>query len=271
MQKINIKKYEGKISKRRLEHIASMPDTIDLSNRIEKEVVNNDFFKKSIIIMVIIFLCALFFSFLGTINTTNANDNVTERINDFWEKYEYFQLLATCYLTQKKRLIEWLEVVDWYCEKNYEKFRTKNKSDREVVDFIAWWEWAFQHKAFCDDYYKTNGKLIRKNPKNCKRFSIWYGTKSFHWETITYEEWKDRMLSYISNMQKVPKCWNKNQKIAILDYQYQFWKYSANINTYIDRCDYGSVKMILYPYGKNYLWGIKDRRIRGYNKFLNKI
>jgi len=77
------------------------------------------------------------------------------------------------------------------------------------------------------------------------------------------------MQAYLnSDYNKIPDCWTKNQKIAIADYQYQFWRYSHKINKYILRCSYKDVKHILYPYGKYTVW-VQKRRVRWYNLFNN--
>ena len=127
-----------------------------------------------------------------------------------------------------------------------QQFKTYN-----LYSFITEWEWTVQTKAFCDSYYKRNWKLIRHKPAQCKRWSIWHGTISYRGETITIAEADKRMKDYLSNKaNKIPSCWKENQKIAILDYQYQFWSSSQRINVYANRCDYASVKSILYPYWK---------------------
>lgn len=144
------------------------------------------------------------------------------------------------------------------------------QAEMSLFDFVIWGEWAFQYKAFCDDYYKIDWKLIRKKWKACGRWSIWYGTLSFWWEEITKEEGIRRSTKYLKNQEKdIPSCWTQREKVAIIDMQYQFWKYYLGLNKYVARCDYNSVKYILYPYGR-YLKGVTKRRVRGYNYFLSK-
>lgn len=77
------------------------------------------------------------------------------------------------------------------------------------------------------------------------------------------------MELYLSDKYKMVDkwCFSEKEKIAILDYQYQFWQFSQNINNYIARCDHNSIKQILYPYWKWYAWGVQKRRIRWYNYF----
>jgi len=144
------------------------------------------------------------------------------------------------------------------------------KKNVDLFSFIIWWEWSIQLKAFCDSYIKKNWHLYRKSWRSCTRWSIWYWTKSYWWEVITKSEAHKRMQEYLNNVYvKIPDCWTKNQKIAITDYQYQFWSYSHNINKYIKRCSYKDVKHILYPYWKWYSKWIKKRRVRWYNLFIN--
>lgn len=139
--------------------------------------------------------------------------------------------------------------------------------DQKAFDFIVWWEGNVQLKAFCDDYYKVDWKLIRKAWKDCWRWAIWYWTLSYRWEVITEEEAERRMKEYLGNIiEKIPSCWTENQRLAILDYQYQFGTYSKDINIYSARCSYKDVAYILYPYNRYLSW-VEKRRIRWYNKF----
>ena len=146
--------------------------------------------------------------------------------------------------------------------------KAQANNEMSLFDFVIGWEWSFQAKAFCDDYYKRNWKLIRKKWKDCGRWSIWYGTISYWGEVITLEEGKARMVRYLENVyNKIPNCWTERQKIAISDMTYQFWGAYMKLNTYVQRCDYNSVKYVLYPYNR-YLTGVQKRRVRGYNYFL---
>lgn len=144
----------------------------------------------------------------------------------------------------------------------------KKESNTDLFSFIIWWEWSIQLKAFCDSYTKKNWHLYRKKWKACTRWSIWYWTKSYWWEKITKSEWHKRMVTYLNNVEsKIPSCWTSNQKIAIVDYQYQFWSSSKNIHKYVKRCSYKDVKYILYPYNRYTKW-IQKRRVRWYNLFI---
>lgn len=102
----------------------------------------------------------------------------------------------------------------------------------KLQKFVAKWEWEFQYDAFCDDYYKTKTKLIRKVWKDCQRWNIWYWTKSYWGEEISLEEWikrRNKDLVYRNSLIK-STCLNENQRIAVVDFLYQH-----GVNSWIRR------------------------------------
>ena len=152
---------------------------------------------------------------------------------------------------------------------------TVNNFNSKLFNFIIWWEWAVQLKSFCDSYYYRWGKMYRQAEHRCKRFSIWYWTISKRWEVITKEEAHKRMEIYLKVVtDKIPDCWNDNQKIAIADMQYQFWTYYQKINFKVKTCDYKWVEYIMNPYYrsgyKKYTTGVHKRRLRWYNLFIKQ-
>lgn len=60
-------------------------------------------------------------------------------------------------------------------------------------------------------------------------------------------------------------CFNDNQKIALVSYMYNVWKYAMNINKHIKRCSYKDIKYIMsvYWYTSNWkkLQWLVNRRI----------
>lgn len=132
-------------------------------------------------------------------------------------------------------------------------FATQNTQEKKVVvksetnnfyeklyTFVREWEWSFQAQAFCDSYYSEEEKkkygitapwLIRKSPQHCTYWSIWFGTKSFQWEKITYEEAIKRKKEAINtrNNSITTNCISEKARIIAVDFIYQnSWK-SANI------------------------------------------
>lgn len=109
----------------------------------------------------------------------------------------------------------------------------------KLFTFVSEWEWAFQSKAFCDSYYRQNGRLIRETWKYCDRWSIWYGTLSYWGETITQEEWNKRRNDDITrrNWLITSNCLKENQRIATVDFMYQHWNNSSDIKYYANTCN----------------------------------
>jgi GH24 family phage-related lysozyme (muramidase) len=103
--------------------------------------------------------------------------------------------------------------------------------------FVKKWEWGFRSEAFCDDYYtesekekywiKARGK-IRKPPHLCWYWSIGFWTPSKQWEKITLEEWLKRKDEDLKSRDSLitSRCLTDNQRIAVVDFMYQHWKYS---------------------------------------------
>ena len=117
----------------------------------------------------------------------------------------------------------------------------------KLFEFVSEWEWSFQYKAFCDDYYSEEEKkkkwiiykwLIRKSPQDCEIWSIWFWTRSYQWEVITYEEWISRRNKDITarNNLITTSCLTENQRIATVDFMYQHWNNSW-VKTLANKCN----------------------------------
>lgn len=109
----------------------------------------------------------------------------------------------------------------------------------KLFAYIAMSEGSFQAEAFCDSYYKTATKLIRKSPDDCTRWSIGYGTISFRWEVITYEEGIKRKQEDIRARDALitSTCLTENQRIAVIDFMYQHWNYASNVKYNANSCN----------------------------------
>lgn len=136
-----------------------------------------------------------------------------------------------------------------------------------------------EKKAYCDTYKYVWKKYL----KNCKsvndRYSIWYGTISYKWETITDNEAKRRLYEHLNNniFPKIEtlKCYSDSEKVAIADFMYNSWPYTLDsrwmytFTYYVQECKKTAIKSFLDP--KNYVskW-LKKRREVQYNYFTNK-
>lgn len=109
------------------------------------------------------------------------------------------------------------------------------------------WEWEFQANAFCDSYYTeaekkkywiTHKWMIRKSPAHCTYWSIWYGTKSYQWEVITYDEAIRRKKADLRRRDKLitSKCLTDNQRIATVDFMYQHGVNSSKMTYKANNC-----------------------------------
>ncbi len=113
----------------------------------------------------------------------------------------------------------------------------------KLFEFISTWEWKFQPKAFCDSYYRKNGKLIRETWKYCDRWSIGFWTKSYWGEEITLEEWIKRRNEDIRHRNSLitSDCLTDNQRIATVDFMYQHWNNSSNVKNYANQCNTNAI------------------------------
>ena len=186
------------------------------------------------------------------------------------EHRETKQVFATQNTQEKK------EVVKSETNNFYEKLYT----------FVREWEWDFQAQAFCDSYYSKEEKkkygitatwLIRKSPAHCTYWSIWFGTKSFQWEKITYEEAINRKKEAINarNNSITTNCISEKARIIAVDFIYQnSWK-SANImRNYAISCREDLIIWYIensrdYYRDKQQWWMVKREQKR-INYFYNK-
>lgn len=122
----------------------------------------------------------------------------------------------------------------------------------KLYSFIKLWEGEFQSVAFCDSYYSNRQKIkywinspgkIRHPDHLCTRYSIWFWTKSFLWETITYEEWIKRKQEDVQHRDSMitSTCLTENQRIAVVDFFYQHWVNSSNVKYYANTCRVSSI------------------------------
>lgn len=105
-----------------------------------------------------------------------------------------------------------------------------NSYKEKLYNFVRQWEWAFQDKSFCDSYYKKQWALIRHPAHLCEKWTIGFWTNSYPWEVITYEEAVRRKKEAIDARDNriTTDCLTDNQRIAMVDFIYQYSSYYAN-------------------------------------------
>lgn len=110
--------------------------------------------------------------------------------------------------------------------------------EEKLYNFVMKGEWRFQANAFCDSYYNTESWMIRKSPEDCTYWSIWYGTKSFRWEKITYNEAIKRKKEDLARRSKLitSNCLTDNQKVVVIDFLYQHWVNSSKMKYKANNC-----------------------------------
>lgn len=249
--------------------------------------IDNDRGLKFMSLLILGFIGLFIYGTIGMTPTVNGDDLLWE----FEWKYEYHILAKRCYKEQIERLNKNLLVETDYCtiSKNLDKFR-KAKKQVEVlpikqqeqssyvdkaIEILTTFEW-FATKSYCDNLiYTDDGKYIKNCPTWKERYSIGYGTSSYPWEQITYNEWVARMRVQVLMMSKPLEdlsCFNDNQKGAILDFMYNSWAYTKHKVTgksfmyYVKSCDKAQIKWFLNP--KFYVSkGLKKRRSAEYKVF----
>ena len=142
--------------------------------------------------------------------------------------------------------------------------------DEQLINFVTKWEGNFQAKAFCDDYYKTTTKLIRKLPADCGKWTIWFWTNSYQGEVISYEEaikrrdeailWRKALIS--SN------CISDKARIIAIDFIYQYSsKYANQMKYYANTCQENKIVGYIVEHrdfyrGKEQSWLVKREQAR---------
>ena len=124
-------------------------------------------------------------------------------------------------------------------EKDHKQIYSEQEFNDKLINFVTKWEGAFQAKAFCDDYYKTETKLIRKSPSDCGKWTIGFWTNSFLGEHITYQEAitrRDRAI--ISRKEGIKStCLSDNARIIAIDFIYQYSsKYANKMRHFANTC-----------------------------------
>lgn len=157
-----------------------------------------------------------------------------------------------------------------------QKTTKKSNYNEKLFEFVKNWEWNFQSKAFCDSYYKTKKWLIRKSWKDCTKWSIWFWTNSYWWETITYDEAIKRKNEAIlaRNNLITSKCLTDNQKIVTVDFMYQYSsKYANQIRYYANTCKINNIYQYIVScrdyYKTKNQWGLVKREQKRINLFWN--
>ena len=154
--------------------------------------------------------------------------------------------------------------------------KTNEFSIENLYNFVRKWEGAFQAEAFCDSYYKTDTKLIRHPPHLCEKWTIWFWTNSYPWEVITYDEAIKRKQEAISwrNDKITSDCLSENQRIAIVDFTYQYSsKYVNQMRYYANNCQIWNAYQYIVAHrdfykGKKQWWLVKREQMR-INIFYN--
>lgn len=135
---------------------------------------------------------------------------------------------------------------------NMQEKDTKTVQDwkTDAMHFIADFEW-FRSCAYNDS----------------KQWSIGYGTRSHPWECITKEEAMQRKKTHLNPLYELvdKTCYTDNQKIALVSYMYNVWRYAMRIDSYIEKCDHKNIKFIMNTYG----WTIKGKWSNGLAKRRN--
>jgi len=134
--------------------------------------------------------------------------------------------------------------------------------------------------AYCDTLKYVWTKYIRDcRGRKTDRWSIWYWTQSVKGETITKIEAEEKMMQYFQNIQKevAYKCYNDQEKWAMLDFMYNSGRFTKHNTTwipfvtYVKRCDKKTVNSFLYPWNYTSKW-LKKRRNSEYIAFnSNKL
>lgn len=181
------------------------------------------------------------------------------------EQRETKQVFATQNTQEKKEVVKSETKQSEQSENFYEK----------LYSYVREWEWSFQAQAFCDSYYNTETGLIRKSAKDCTYWSIWFGTKSFQWEVITYEEAVRRKIDDLKRREQYIKsdCLTESQKIVVLDFFYQHGVNSSNMQWKVNNCRINDIYYTIvnwrdYYKSKQQWWMVKREQKR-INYFYN--
>ena len=96
-----------------------------------------------------------------------------------------------------------------------------------------------------------------------KQRSIWYGTKSYQWETITQEEALERYKQEIK--QAYDRCnigrfsQNKNMQVALISFCYNVWHLPANTERYVNNGYLNALKNQMRKY--IYAWTWTEKKV----------
>ena len=137
--------------------------------------------------------------------------------------------------------------------KPIEKPKEYTYDNQAIFDFVAQGEWAFQAEAFCDSYYKTNSKLIRKSPDDCTYWSIGFWTISHRGEVITEEEARRRKEADILRRKELitSNCLTQSQMMATVDFLYQMGSNRSWVKEMANRCDTEWIYNVLVSWRDN--------------------
>lgn len=248
-----------------------------LKQNVRKRKINRVIGKMPLIALVFAFIGLLSVSYasLGTTTANNVSDTFSGAVflleNDEITLDEFVNEI-----TDEMSEEEIDEELNMYISDLIVIEKTEQQIfEDKLFDFISKWEWAFQPNAFCDSYYKTKKWLIRKSGKDCTRWSIWYWTKSYWGEVITYEEWVRRRNEDIRHRNSLIKsdCLTENQRIATVDFMYQHWSNSSWIKGYANRCEsnkiYNTIVWYRDRYRSQHKWGLVKREQMRINYFYN--
>lgn len=196
-------------------------------------------------------------------------ENVLENINAPSEVPEFWNIY---YDIKSIRIKNNIPVIT-----SIEKQGSVDLDKQAMFDFVREWEGAFQSEAFCDSYYKTNKKLIRHPAHLCKKWTIWFGTNSYSWEIITYNEAiKRKQDAILSRNAKITStCLTQNQRIAIVDFTYQYSSHYVNqMRKYANNCQIDKAYQYIVSHRDFYKWkdqwGLVKREQKRIEIFYNK-
>ena len=129
---------------------------------------------------------------------------------------------------------------------------------------------ANNDKDFNDRLFNFIVQFEWYNPKSYwdyKQYSIWFGTLSFKWETITWEEAKKRKQEHINYIVErnpfINDIKNDNHKIAIISFIYNVWSLKSYQKRYINNWYWKALWNNFLLYNKSNwkeLWWLVKRR-----------
>lgn len=233
--------------------------------------------KIAMILMIFGILFTLIWFFWTKASDTIQNDFETqiEAVLEENNIDEFIELVSEEYNEPVKLSTEeYLEKQDETYTKEYIEERKQEWWKENTIKIIKKYEWLHL-TAYCDklEYiWDSYYKVCHKYPN--ARYSIWYGSLSFKWETITEEKANNRLNDYLENnvfnLIENNSCYTANQKTAIADFIYNSWQYTKHSITkiyfidYVRNCNMTAIEWFLAPYNYRSAW-LKKRRQAQYN------